>query len=316
MMTNSDNNNNGNAMADEASSKQEQEQPTIEVRNLSFNYWGKDVLESVNISLPRGSRCLLVGANGAGKSTLLRVLSGKHMAKHDECRILDVRGASLQDQCGGLAYVGNNWTRSVAFAGSQVAYEIDMPIKDMMSHLQKDPALAARRKKLYQVLDINPEWRMNKVSDGQRRRCQIMLGMLKPFQFLLMDEITVDLDVVARQDLLAFLREETEQRGVTLIYATHIFDGLDDWATHVARLKNKRIECAKRVEDMPELQQMRLSQAWSPMMLVVEKWLREEKLERKEMEQVASEKVEDLAMKTYGSDGPFSNGVTKHLNYW
>ena len=37
-------------------------------------------------------------------------------------------------------------------------------------------------------------------------------------QVLLLDEITVDLDVLGRADLLAFLREECEQRGATIIY--------------------------------------------------------------------------------------------------
>jgi CCR4-NOT complex subunit CAF16 len=40
---------------------------------------------------------------------------------------------------------------------------------------------------------------------------QICLGLLRPYQILLCDEITVDLDVVARVDLLNFFRAETEQ---------------------------------------------------------------------------------------------------------
>ena len=76
----------------------------------------------------------------------------------------------------------------------------------------------ARRAKLMEVLDINPNWRMHTVSDGQRRRVQICLGLLKPFDVLLLDEITVDLDVLGRADLMQFLREECEQRGATIIY--------------------------------------------------------------------------------------------------
>ena len=53
-------------------------------------------------------------------------------------------------------------------------------------------------------------------------------------QVLLLDEITVDMDVVGRLDLLAFFVEECEQRGATIIYATHIFDGLESWITHLA----------------------------------------------------------------------------------
>ncbi|KAF5781773.1 putative ATPase, AAA-type, core, P-loop containing nucleoside triphosphate hydrolase [Helianthus annuus] len=65
-------------------------------------------------------------------------------------------------------------------------------------------------------------WRMHKVSDGQRRRVQICMGLLKEFKVLLLDEITVDLDVLARADLLTFLKKKCEERGATIIYATHI----------------------------------------------------------------------------------------------
>ena len=33
-----------------------------------------------------------------------------------------------------------------------------------------------------QVLDIDPQWRMHQVSDGQRRRVQICVGLLRPFK--------------------------------------------------------------------------------------------------------------------------------------
>jgi CCR4-NOT complex subunit CAF16 len=50
---------------------------------------------------------------------------------------------------------------------------------------------------------------------------------------LLLDEVTTALDVVVRQDLLRYLQKETETRGATVVYATHIFDGLDEWPTHI-----------------------------------------------------------------------------------
>ncbi|KAJ0750789.1 putative ATPase, AAA-type, core, nucleoporin, nucleoporin, protein [Helianthus annuus] len=72
------------------------------------------------------------------------------------------------------------------------------------------------------VLDIDLSWRMHKVSDGQRRRVQICMSLLKEFKVLLLDEITIDLDVLARADLLTILEKECEERGATIIYATHI----------------------------------------------------------------------------------------------
>lgn len=43
-------------------------------------------------------------------------------------------------------------------------------------------------------------------------------------------------DVVVRQDLLHWLHKESVERNATIIYATHIFDGLDDWPTHLTYL--------------------------------------------------------------------------------
>ena len=59
---------------------------------------------------------------------------------------------------------------------------------------------------------------------------------------LLLDEITVDMDVVGRLDLLKFFTEECELRGATIIYATHIFDGLEKWVTHVAYLADGQLK--------------------------------------------------------------------------
>ena len=49
--------------------------------------------------------------------------------------------------------------------------------------------------------------------------------------------MTVDLDVLVRTRLLAFLKQETETRGSTVLYATHIFDGLDSFPTHICHLQ-------------------------------------------------------------------------------
>ena len=44
----------------------------------------------------------------------------------------------------------------------------------------------------------------------------------------------MDLDVLGRAELMRFLKDECKQRGATVIYATHIFDGLEFWPSHVA----------------------------------------------------------------------------------
>jgi CCR4-NOT complex subunit CAF16 len=135
-----------------------------------------------------------------------------------------------------------------------------------------DPDLL-RRNRLIDVLGVDLGWHMHAVSDGQRRRVQLLLGLLRPRELLLLDEITTDLDLVARQDLLAFLREETEVRQTTILYATHIFDTLDVWATDLIYLVGGKVVVAAPLSQIEELSVLRKEHT-SPLVVLVERWLR------------------------------------------
>jgi CCR4-NOT complex subunit CAF16 len=117
---------------------------------------------------------------------------------------------------------------------------------------------------------------MHAISDGQRRRVQLLLGLLRPREVLLLDEITTDLDLIARQDLLAFLREETDVRNTTILYATHIFDTLDAWATDLVYLVAGRVVLASPLAEIGELNEMRKKHT-SPLVHLVESWLRRDR---------------------------------------
>ena len=61
----------------------------------------------------------------------------------------------------------------------------------------------------------------------------IMIGLIRPFKVLLLDEIKTSLEVFVRQDLLHWLIKDSNERVSTILYATHIFYVLDDWATNL-----------------------------------------------------------------------------------
>lgn len=173
---------------------------------------------------------------------------------------------------GDLSYLGGEWRREVAFAGFEVPIQMDVSAEKMIFGVAGiDPQ---RRAELIKVLDIDLSWRMHKVSDGQRRRVQICMGLLKPFKVLLLDEITVDLDVLARADLLRFLRKECEERGATIIYATHIFDGLENWPSHIVYVAHGKLQLAMPMDKVKEASKLSL-------MRTVESWLRKERDEER-----------------------------------
>jgi CCR4-NOT complex subunit CAF16 len=232
----------------------------LEVRGLTFAYPGGPlVLRGLDFTLPKGVRCLLVGGNGTGKTTLLSLAAGRHMVAPEVLRVL-----------GRPAFYDTTLVESVSFIGGSFPVDVDLGVDEMLA---TRPAQAARRSRLLQLLGVDPRWRMNRVSDGQRRRVQILLGLLQPATLYLLDEVTTDLDVLARADLLAFLHEETD-RGATLLYATHILEGLEGWATHLSHLSDGRIRWFGRLDEIEELAELTRSGVPSPLLRLCEGWLR------------------------------------------
>jgi CCR4-NOT complex subunit CAF16 len=230
--------------------------PVIEVRDLHFAYRGdpREVLAGVSLAVAPGRRVLVIGANGAGKTTLLRIIAGKHMVDPKTVQVLGVS-----------AFHDPTLSSRIEFLGGRFPFDVDLRVDEILARqIGVDPA---RRARLIDVLGVDLAWHMHAVSDGQRRRVQLLLGLLRPRDVLLLDEITTDLDLIARQDLLAFLREETETRGTTILYATHIFDTLDRWATDVIYLA-----AGKVVVDAPMAQLSELAD--TPLVTIVERWLR------------------------------------------
>ncbi|HDI12331.1 MAG TPA: ABC transporter ATP-binding protein, partial [Candidatus Bathyarchaeota archaeon] len=77
---------------------------SIEIRNLSFTYSGKEspALERINLKIKKGETILLVGRSGSGKSTLIKCINGlipnRYQGKYSGEVVVDgvrVRGASL-----------------------------------------------------------------------------------------------------------------------------------------------------------------------------------------------------------------------------
>jgi len=154
-----------------------------------------------------------------------------------------------------------------------------------------------RRDHLLNILDVDLDWHMHAISDGERRRVQIVSGLMAPWDLLLLDEVTVDLDVLVRSDLLEFLKRETEDRNETIIYATHIFDALDPFPTHVCHLQLGRTTQTVPIswpitddtaEGVPEGILARINdpnRAGSRLLELSLAWLREDKLLRQRLEE-------------------------------
>ncbi|ORY94178.1 P-loop containing nucleoside triphosphate hydrolase protein [Syncephalastrum racemosum] len=247
----------------------------VDVQQLNFDYGGPPILSNVDLQVGHGQRCLLVGANGAGKSTLLRILAGKRKIPGH----VNVLGKNaFLDAPPGVTYLGTEW------AGNPIV-KSDLSVEYLLMSMGSK-RWPERTEKLLKVLDVDIKWHMHQRSDGQRRRVQLVMGLLQPWDVLLLDEVTVDLDVLVRAEFLDYLRQETEERNATIIYATHIFDGLAQWPTHIAHMSAGEMLSVEEIKTCKELQDVRKYHRDndiddSPLMALCYKWLREDKARSK-----------------------------------
>ena len=134
----------------------------------------------------------------------------------------------------GVTYLGLEWVLNPIV-------RTDIGVMELLSSVGGD-YYQDRRDELVSILDIDLNWRMHAVSDGERRRVQLAMGLLRPWTILLLDEITVDLDLLSRSNFLQFLKRETETRACTIVYATHILDNLADWPTHLVHMSLGKVK--------------------------------------------------------------------------
>ena len=176
-------------------------------------------MQSLTFGLERGSFVALLGPNGAGKSTLFQVLTGLFAADEGD---VEVAGLSLRrEPRRALAHIG------VVF--QQQSLDLDLSVArnlQFQADLQGLPrALAAERIAQDAArfgLGNDMARPVRELSGGNRRKVELVRALLHRPDLLLMDEATVGLDPKSRRDLLDSLHDEVRQRGVTVLWATHL----------------------------------------------------------------------------------------------
>jgi CCR4-NOT complex subunit CAF16 len=185
----------------------------LEVSKLAFNYAEstKPLLSDLSFKVLPGEIALLVGANGTGKSTLLRILSGLHFVKTGKISLWGMDPFSSPSE-------------EIVHVSDDFRLNLDLRVSELKDSLRS----TALSQQLFKLLEIDLNWRMHQVSDGQRQRVQLWMALSRPWRVLFLDEVTVHLDVNVRNEFLDWVKKEVRKRKGVVFMATHIFDSLYD----------------------------------------------------------------------------------------
>lgn len=238
------------------------DKPVVVVDRMSFNYHDCDYgVKDVHFTLHPGDRVLLIGHNGCGKSTLLSLIGGRRKATSGSITVLGVDAFEETGLNHRVALLGPPWPPEAYFANTVESVASPTP------NVRRKEAIATH-------LHLPLSALVDRMSSGEKRRVQILHGMLHEAEVLLLDECSTDIDVAERKTVLDLVKREcmdvrstigldmpdsgvaADVRGhvrkqrACCIYATHILDGVEGWATHVALMDNQRIIDFRPIEEV------------------------------------------------------------------
>jgi len=201
--------------------------PALEVAGVSHSFGDRQVLRNVGFSVRPGDFCVLLGLNGAGKTTLFALITRLFHARSGSIRVFGHDIA--RESSAALARMG------VVF--QQPTLDLDLTVAQNMDYHAALHGMPRREARVRGKAELERSGligrakdRARQLSGGQRRRVELARSLVHNPGLLLLDEPTVGLDIESRRSLLAHVRTLCAERGLGVLWATHLIDEADDSA--------------------------------------------------------------------------------------
>jgi len=185
----------------------------LSTHQLAKDYGDRPALEPLDLEVPEGQHVALVGHNGSGKTTLLRMAAGLLDPTGGEARIMGHVSGSLEAR------------RSLSWLSDTPTFYDDLSLWEHLEYVGRLHGVAEWQGKADELLErlqlgVRRDDIPTTFSRGLRQKAAIAMGMVRPFDVLLVDEPFVGLDSNGKTTLLELL-DEAAQVGATLLVATH-----------------------------------------------------------------------------------------------
>ncbi|MGW0705939.1 ABC transporter ATP-binding protein [Streptomyces sp. NPDC002643] len=199
----------------------------------------KVAVQDVEFSVGKGELLALLGPNGAGKSTTIKMLTGILTPTSGEALVAGV--VPHKDRERNARNIG-------AVFGQRTQLWWDLPARESFEILRDiygvpGEQFRARIAEFDELLELSEFWdtRVRHLSLGQRVRCDLAASLLHDPPVVFLDEPTIGMDVVVKEQVRRFLRHQVEERERTVLLTTHDMTEVERLAERVVLINHGRI---------------------------------------------------------------------------
>lgn len=219
--------------------------PIFEIKNLSFNVRGQDILNSVSLDIFNAEYIAIIGPNGGGKTTLIRILLGLQKPSSGYINIFGKKLKFFKDWHK-IGYVPQRASLVDENFPATVGDIVNMgrtsqrKLFSFMSKEDKDIVHDAMVK--MDVLNLKDKM-IGTLSGGQRQRVMIARALASKPSILILDEPNTGVDMVSQKRFYALLKELNEKEKLTILFITHDIGVIVDDVTRVFTINREAVVC-------------------------------------------------------------------------
>jgi ABC-2 type transport system ATP-binding protein len=206
----------------------------IEAEGLKRTYKARgksiEAVRGIDLKVNKGEIVGFLGPNGAGKTTTLKML----------CTLLEPTGGSAKVAGSDLRTDSVGVRRKIGYVSQAGSTSPEAVVgEEIVSHAMFygiDRTTSTKRgQELLAALDLSDVWKRTcgSLSGGQRRRLDIVMGLIHEPSLVFLDEPTTGLDPQSRANLWTHIRSLRDKLGTTVFLTTHYMDEADSLSDRI-----------------------------------------------------------------------------------
>lgn len=216
----------------------------IDINNVSFSYTpNKHALMGVNLCIPPGNFCGIIGPNGSGKTTLIKCISGYLAPEGGQILIggKNVKEFSTREIAKAMALVQQHASLEYDFTVMDIVITGRNPhVKRLRSETQEDYDIANEALKKAGIYHLKDRI-VTTLSGGEWQMMILARALCQKADIMLLDEPVTGLDIKHKVNIMSAVKRLTREQGISVVCVLHDLNLAHSFCEQIALLKNGEV---------------------------------------------------------------------------